>query len=259
MVCWLSQLSTWDTSDQTSLRNICRPSTDIRLDKFRFILSSPADPELADARFALAAILAVSSMARSCAGIDYTVLDVNAIAEQFILTRSVRDMILLSSEHIRTGPLAALLQIRRCPKPSSTRLPSSVSIRFEAIKHMLATYGMDSNAHQHCQTALLELREMYKNIAHILYTENVELGDISRCQIGLDGIHHTDPSAQSTSTCHPGALRGCNDSSPYNVVHAGLGRARAQLFVGWHDAILGRLAHRTSPRSATCVETQIAD
>jgi len=161
----------------------CDKHQAIALEKFRSILSSPVDPQLADARFALAATLAVSSMARSCAGTDSAALDVNTIAELFILTRGVRDMIQLSAEYIRTGPLAALLQIRRCPDRTETTLPASVSAQFEAVQHMLITYELDSNALHHCQTALLELREIYQNIAHILRTGNVELGDLSRWQV----------------------------------------------------------------------------
>jgi hypothetical protein len=161
----------------------CDKHQAIALEQFRTILSSPVDPQLADARFALAAILAVSSMARSCAGTDATALDVNTIAELFVLTRGVRDMIQLSAEHIRTGPLAALLHVRRCPELPETSLPPSVSAQFETVQHMLVAYGLDSNALHHCQAALLELRGIYQNAAHILRNGNVELGDLSRWQV----------------------------------------------------------------------------
>jgi hypothetical protein len=161
----------------------CDKHQAIALEQFRSILSSPIDPQLADARFALAAILAVSSMARSCAGTDCVALGVNTIAEHFILTRGVRDMIQLSAEHIRTGPLAELLHVRRCSEPSEISLPPNVSAQFEAVQRMLVSYGLDSNALHHCQAALLELRGIYQNAAHILRNGNVELGDISRWQV----------------------------------------------------------------------------
>ena len=169
----------------TSIQRLqtCDKHQAIALERFRSILSSPVDPKLADARFALAATLAVSSMARSCAGIDSAALDVNTIAELFISTRGVRDMIHLSAEHIRAGPLAALLHTRRCPEPTETSLPPSVSAQFEAIQHMLVMYGLDPNALHHCQAALLELRGIYETIAYILGTGNVELGDLSRWQV----------------------------------------------------------------------------
>lgn len=161
----------------------CDKHQAIALEKFRSILLSPVDPQSADARFALSAVLSVSSMARSCAGVDSAALDVNTIAELFILTRGIRDMIQLSAEHIRTGPLATLLHVRRCPELTEISLPPSVSAQFEAIQHMLATYGLDSNALNHCQDALLELRGIYQNIAHVLRTGNIELGDLSRWQV----------------------------------------------------------------------------
>ena len=169
----------------SSLRKLqtCDKHQAIALEQFRSILSSPIDPQLADARFALAATLAVSSMARSCAGTDSAALDVSTIAELFILTRGVRDMILLSAEHIRTGPMVSLLHIRRCPEPTEVSLPPSVYAQFEAVQHMLVSYGLDPDALHHCQTALLEPRGIYQNIAHILPSGNVELGDLSRWQV----------------------------------------------------------------------------
>ena len=169
----------------SSLRQLqtCDRHQAIALEQFRSILSSPVDFQLADARFALAATLAVSSMARSCAGSDSAVLDVNKIAELFILTRGVRDMIHLSAEHIRTGPLSALLHTRRFTEGTEIGLPPNISAQFEAVQHMLQTYGLDSSALHHCQTALLELRGIYQNIAHILRTGNVELGVLSRWQV----------------------------------------------------------------------------
>lgn len=170
-------------SSSVQLLQTCDRHQAIALEKFRSILSSPVDPQLADARFALAATLSVSSMARNCADTDSSALDVNTIAELFILTRGVRDMIHLSSEHIRIGPMAPLLHIRRCPEPTEVSLPPSVSAQFEAVQHMLNSYGLDLNAHHHCHIALLELRGIYRNIAHILPTGNVELGDLSRWQV----------------------------------------------------------------------------
>lgn len=160
----------------------CDKHQTIALEKFRSILSLPVDPQLADARFALAATLSVSSMARSCVGKDSVSLDMNTIAELFILTKGVRDMLHMSYEHINTGPMAVLLQIRN-PELTEGILPPSVSACFEAVQHMLVTSDMDPNALQHCQTALLELRKVYLSITYILRTGNVELGDVSRWQV----------------------------------------------------------------------------
>lgn len=155
----------------------------LALERFRSILSSPVDPELVDALFALSATLAISSMARSCVQADSAALDVNTITELFILTRGVRDMIHLSYDRIMAGPLAALLQMRRDPEPTEASLPPSVSARFAEVQHMLVTYGMDPNALQHCQSALFGLRNTYQNITYILRVGNVELGDVSRWQV----------------------------------------------------------------------------
>lgn len=161
----------------------CDKHQAVAIEKFRSILLSPVDHQLADARFALSSTLAVSCMARSCVGVEPRALDINTITELFILTRGIRDMIHLSFEQVNTGSMAPLLGIRHSPVPTDVNLPSSVSACFQACEQMLAMYGMDPDALQHCKNALRELRSMYQNIAHILCTENVELGDISRWQV----------------------------------------------------------------------------
>lgn len=67
-------------SSSVQLLQTCDKHQAIALEKFRSILSSPVDFQLADARFALAATLAVSSMARKCADTDSSALDVNTIS-----------------------------------------------------------------------------------------------------------------------------------------------------------------------------------
>lgn len=162
---------------------ICDKHQAVAIAKFRSILLSPVDHQLADARFALSATLAVSCMARGCVGVEPRALDMNTITELFILTRGIRDMIRLSFEQVSTGSKAPLLNIRHSPVPTDVDLPSSVSACFVACEQMLATYGMDPDALQHCETALLELQKMYQNIAHILRTGHIELGDIARWQV----------------------------------------------------------------------------
>ena len=122
-------------------------------------------------------------MTRSCVGVELRAFDMNTITDLFILTRGIKDMIQLSFEQVSTGSLAPLLNIRHSPLPSDVNLPSSVSACFVACGQMLGTYGMDPNALQHCESALLELKKLYQNMAHILRTGHIELGDISRWQV----------------------------------------------------------------------------
>lgn len=156
---------------------------DVALQKFRSFLSSPSDPKLADALFALAATLSVSSMARSCAEPDGVALDMDTIAELFILTRGVKNVLHLAFDHIKNGPLAALLKNQSHSEYIEVHLPSSVASCFEGIQHMLTTSGMDQEALQHCESALSELEKIYKRIAFISPTADIELGDVSRWQV----------------------------------------------------------------------------
>jgi hypothetical protein len=155
----------------------------VALEEFRSILSSSVDPTRADALFALAATLSVSSMAQTLTQVDDAALDMDTITELFILTRGVKNIIGLTYEHITAGPMAVLLEKQCGPEVTEVNLPSVVKNRFEAVGQLLVTYGMDENAFQHCQTALTELQEIYQNIAYISCTDNVGLGVISRWQV----------------------------------------------------------------------------
>ena len=162
----------------------CDKHQDIALQEFRSILAAPVDPELANALVALAATLSVSSMARSCAPLENKTMELGDITELFILTKGIRNMIHLAYEHVWQGPLAAMLESQQ-PYPEDTQvyLPLHVSSRFEAIRRILFTCGLDQEALDDCLFALSELKKIYKNIVHISATASVEMGDVSRWQV----------------------------------------------------------------------------
>jgi hypothetical protein len=94
---------------------LCDKHQSIALGRFRSILSSSEfDVERADALFGLAAVISVSSMARSSAlfehDSDEKVISMDEVVELFILTRGVRDVIHLAHQHISRGPLAELFE-----------------------------------------------------------------------------------------------------------------------------------------------------
>jgi hypothetical protein len=90
----------------------------VALEEFRSILSSSVDPTRADALFALAATLSVSSMAQTLTQVDDAALDMDTITELFILTRGVKNVIGLTYEHITAGPMAVLLE-KQCHESQS--------------------------------------------------------------------------------------------------------------------------------------------
>lgn len=162
---------------------LCDKHQSIALRKFRSILSSPTDPELLDALLALAATFSLSSMARSCALSETVTMDMDAVAELFLLTRGIATVIRLSRKHIMQGPLTEMLQVYTYPKGTQFRLPTTVAARFEALRRMLTSYGLDEDELKHCQSALTELEEIYKNIAYLAPTTNIETDVLSRWQV----------------------------------------------------------------------------
>ena len=81
----------------------------IAVTELRNELSKTLEPESADALFALAAVISVSSMARSCAVPAVMevpgALTVDDIAELLVLTRGIRDIIGQTIEYIKQGPM----------------------------------------------------------------------------------------------------------------------------------------------------------
>ena len=124
----------------------CDKHQAIALETFRSILLSPFDTELADALFAFSGVLPVSSMARSCTPSESATLDMNAVTELFMLTRGVKHVLQLSRDHIKDGPLGAMLEIQPYPDDAGVQLPHSISSSFESIRQMLNTYGMDEES-----------------------------------------------------------------------------------------------------------------
>ncbi|KAL9076009.1 MAG: hypothetical protein Q9157_003836 [Trypethelium eluteriae] len=163
----------------------CDKHQAIALQRFRSILSSPIDPQLADALFALSATISLSSMARSCAAKETATMDMDAVAELFMLTKGIKNVIHLSYEQIKQGPLAEMLDQQAFAEGRNGHLPLSVLSRFAAIRSMMTTYGLDREALEHCQSALTELEEIYKYIAYFSPTVNIEIGGVSRWQVAV--------------------------------------------------------------------------
>lgn len=154
----------------------------IAVQKYRSMLCLPSvDPEVADALFALSATLSFSPMARSCALTETTTMDMDTVTEMFILTRGIVNVINLTREHIKQSPMMEMLRTR--DYIGVVHLPLCVSSQFDAIRHMLASYGLDQDALEHCQYALQKLEEVYKNISYFSPTHNMEIGDITRWQV----------------------------------------------------------------------------
>lgn len=162
---------------------LCDKHQTVALKTFRTVLSSDINPELADALFALSAVISISSMARSCAVNDAAAIDIDAIVEVFFLTRGVRDVIHVHYERIRQGPMVEMFENQTKPEGTELTLPPSVSSRFEAIRQMLVNYGLDPEALTHCQAALRDLEDIYQDIMYFGPLTNLEIGQVFRWKV----------------------------------------------------------------------------
>lgn len=164
---------------------LCDKHQSIALQHFRSILSSPVDPELANALLAQAATLSISSMARSCALSKTEVMSMDSVMELFILTKGIANVINLAKEHIARGPLGEMLQNTAYPPGMTIPLPIGVVSRFEAMRLMLTSpaQGLEQDDLEHCQNALTGLEDVYKNIVYFSRTSDVDIGPVSQWQV----------------------------------------------------------------------------
>lgn len=112
-------------------------------------------------------------------------MDMDNVMELFILTKGVANVIRLSHSDIRKGPMAVMLEDQAYPEGTDIHLPLSISSRFEGLQLMLATYGLDEEALEHCQSALTELQEIYKNIAYFSPMASIVTGMVSQWQVRI--------------------------------------------------------------------------
>ena len=173
--------------EATEYLQLCDKHQTVALKKFRTILSSEIDPDVADALFALASTISVSSMARSCAAAEAMegprAVSMDNVTELFFLIRGVRDVIDVTRDYIARGPMAELFDAHRMPEGTEITLPDEVSAQFSALRQMLVTWGLDPEALAHCQSALTDLDEIYRNIIYWASRGHVETGQVFRWKI----------------------------------------------------------------------------
>ena len=179
---------------------MCDKHQAIALKKFRTILSTDINPELADSLFALAATMSISSVARSCAIVEARTIDIDDVVELFFLTRGVRDVILVTYEHITSGPMLEMFENSEYPAGTEVSLyvsclredfkdsqladaifrPQPVSDQFNSVRTFLKEYGLDPEALTHCESALNDLEEIYRNVQYFGHYKPIETGQVWR-------------------------------------------------------------------------------
>ena len=123
-------------------------------------------------------------MARACASAeaagDPKAMTMEDVAEFFFLTRGVRDVIDITHDHIRAGPLSQLFDANRMPEGTEVTLPLEVAEQFTALREMVAGWGLDAEALTHCQAALADLDEIYRNVYYWAARGEVYSGQVIR-------------------------------------------------------------------------------
>ena len=104
------------------------------------------------------------------------------IVEMFHLTRGVRDVIHVTYEHIQKGPMTEMFDGHRYPIDADIKLPQSVANQFKSIQEMLEGYGLDPEALEHCQAALTDLEDIYRNVIYWNAVATLEAGQVWRWQ-----------------------------------------------------------------------------
>ncbi|KAF7194877.1 hypothetical protein HII31_01424 [Pseudocercospora fuligena] len=110
----------------------------------------------------------------------------DAVAEQFILTKGVANCINLSLEHIQQSPLAEMLKRTTCPDGTTIHLPIRVASRLEAIWHMTATYELDEEARVDCHCAFMNVERLYKSMVYFCQRgTEIEISIFSEWQVAV--------------------------------------------------------------------------
>ena len=160
----------------------------IALTKFRTMLSTNIDQKRANAFVALAATLSVSSTARSCVVPEAMscsgAISMDDIAELFLLTRGVCEIMIVARGHILNGPMAELLIGNNYPEWTTVILPTYVFDRLGVLRDMVTPCKLNSEPLNHCRSALDELEAIYQNIRYwACHNGGVKIGHVWQWQV----------------------------------------------------------------------------
>lgn len=153
----------------------------VALQKFRTILSSDIDPQLADALFALSSVTSICSIGRSCVTTNAEALDMDSICELIWLTKGVRDVSFALYEYIKAGPMFSIYENRDCPEGVQVILPPSLSDRFAALRGLLT--DLDPASRSDCEEAITELERVYRILQYFAAIVYVEIGSLYRWMV----------------------------------------------------------------------------
>lgn len=107
-------------------------------------------------------------------------VNMDQVAELFLLTRGVRDVVLVCHKWIKSGPLGGVLEGYVVPhEEEQLPLPPTISARFADLDRMLMHSCSDENELTICREALTHLEDIYRGVAHFNAKEQLETGESS--------------------------------------------------------------------------------
>ncbi|KAF7190205.1 hypothetical protein HII31_08536 [Pseudocercospora fuligena] len=174
------------------------------LELFRTVLMTDITPDVSTALFALSTTISILSTARSCADAammqEPQFIGMDQVAELFLLTRGIRDLILTCMDWVSAGPLGPMLQGDDLSGRCDTELPSPVQRQFIILEHMLEEccppeYRLD------CEHALRSLEDIYRDISYVARAKDIETQHIWRWML----LAPPDP-VRMVTACFPPAL-----------------------------------------------------
>lgn len=106
-------------------------------------------------------------------------VNMDQVAELFMLTRGVRDVVEVCAEWIQHGPLGELIGSYHAPEDEDLTLPEPITERFADLNKMLDKSCLDSVELETCRQALSELRRVYCSVAHFDAKSKLQTGTVS--------------------------------------------------------------------------------
>lgn len=153
------------------------------LEMFRTVLCTDITPEISTALFALSSTISILSMGRSCADAmsmpEPRYVSMEQVAELFLLTRGVRDLIHTCMEWVSSGPLGPMLDGHYIPDQHDVQLPVALQKQFINLQYMLEECCAVEYRPE-CERALRRLEDIYRNVLQVSATGEVETGQIWR-------------------------------------------------------------------------------
>lgn len=175
------------------------------LEMFRSVLCADISPDVSAALFALSSTVSILSMGRSCTEAslmpELQYIGMEQVAELFLLTRGVRDLIYTCMTWVSAGPLGPLLDDHfLLLAESEVYLPVAVQKQFSYLQSMLVEscpveYCPD------CERALKCLEDVYCNVVRLSPTDEVETSQIWRWMLPVPSEF-----VRMISACSPPAL-----------------------------------------------------